>query len=106
MLLGEEARMKAAQTSQSLKILVIDVGGTHIKLLATGQRVPRKIPSGPTITASKMVRLVKKAAADWEFDCISMGYPGPVINDTSSASHITSPAAGWDSTFERRLGAP
>jgi len=72
--------MKAAQTSLSPKILVIDVGGTNIKLLATGQKVPRKIPSGPTMTASKMVRLVKKAVQDWKFDYISMGYPGPVIH--------------------------
>jgi polyphosphate glucokinase len=72
--------MKAEQISQSLKILVIDVGGTHIKLLATGQKVPRKIPSGPTMTASKMVRLVKKSVQDWKFEAISIGYPGPIIH--------------------------
>ncbi|MGB8659296.1 MAG: ROK family protein, partial [Candidatus Acidiferrum sp.] len=72
--------MKAAQKAKSPKILVIDVGGTHIKVLATGQKEPRKHPSGPKMTPRKMVQLVKKAVADWEFDCISLGYPGPIIN--------------------------
>lgn len=61
-------------------ILVIDVGGSNIKLLATGRKIPRKIPSGRTMTASKMVKLVKQVVEDWKFDRISMGYPGPVIN--------------------------
>ena len=72
--------MKAAQTAKSPKVLVIDVGGTNVKLLATGQKEPRKYPSGPSMTPQKMVRLVKKCVADWKFDCISMGYPGPIIN--------------------------
>jgi polyphosphate glucokinase len=60
--------------------LVVDVGGTNIKLLATGQREPLKIPSGPTLTAKKMVRVVKEAVRTWEFDRITLGYPAPVIN--------------------------
>jgi polyphosphate glucokinase len=72
--------MKPTQTGSCENVLVIDVGGTNVKLLATGQKMPRKIPSGPTMTAKNMVRLVKKAAQDWKFDCISMGYPGPVIH--------------------------
>jgi polyphosphate glucokinase len=72
--------VKPVPTSKSPKVLVIDVGGTHIKLLATGQSVPTKIPSGPAITASKMVSLVKAAVRGWDFDCISLGYPGPIIN--------------------------
>jgi polyphosphate glucokinase len=72
--------MKAAQTAKSPRVLVIDVGGTNVKLLATGQKEPRKYPSGPTMTPGKMVSLVKKCVADWKFDCISLGYPGPIIN--------------------------
>lgn len=72
--------MSGAQTANSQTTLVIDVGGTHIKLLATGQKVPRKIPSGPTMTAKKMVELVKQAVRDWKFDRVSIGYPGPVIH--------------------------
>lgn len=72
--------MKATPKAKSPKVLVIDVGGTNVKLLATGQKEPRKYPSGPTMTPRKMVRLVKKSVADWKFDCISLGYPGPIIN--------------------------
>lgn len=72
--------MKVAPRSKSPKVLVIDVGGTHVKMLATGQKDSRKYPSGPTITPRKMVRLVKKLVRDWKFDCVSLGYPGPIIN--------------------------
>lgn len=72
--------MKAAQSRRPPKVLVIDVGGTNVKLLATGQKEARKYPSGSTMTPRKMVQLVKKAVADWKYDCISLGYPGPIIN--------------------------
>lgn len=61
-----------------MTVLVIDVGGTHIKLLATGRRTPRKLPSGPTLTPREMVAAVTAASSDWKFDRISIGYPGPV----------------------------
>jgi len=73
--------MKAAQAAKSPKVLVIDVGGTNVKMLATGQKEPRKYPSGPTLTPRRMVRLVKKSVRDWKFDCVSLGFPGPVINE-------------------------
>jgi polyphosphate glucokinase len=63
-----------------VKTLVIDVGGTHIKLLVSGKRVPRKIDSGPTMTARAMTRAVLQATADWSYDRVSIGYPGPVRN--------------------------
>jgi polyphosphate glucokinase len=72
--------MKATRRAKPPKVLVIDVGGTNVKLLATGQKEPRKYPSGPTMTPRKMVQLVKESVADWKFDCISLGYPGPIIN--------------------------
>jgi polyphosphate glucokinase len=61
-------------------ILVIDVGGTNVKLLMTGQKVSVKITSGPSMTAAKMVRVVKNATRSWKYDAIAIGYPGPVIN--------------------------
>jgi polyphosphate glucokinase len=73
--------MKAARTEKSPRVLVVDIGGTNVKMLATGQKEPRKYPSGPTLTPQKMVRLVKKAVRDWKFDCVSLGYPGPIINE-------------------------
>jgi polyphosphate glucokinase len=61
------------------KILVIDVGGTHIKVLATGMKTPIKIVSGPSFTARDMAREVKSALKNRPYDAVSIGYPGPVV---------------------------
>ncbi len=71
---------KQPAKSAPRKILVIDVGGTHVKLLMTGQKTPVKIPSGCAMTAAKLIRTVKKATRAWKYDCVSIGYPGPIIN--------------------------
>ncbi|HEV2318967.1 MAG TPA: ROK family protein [Verrucomicrobiae bacterium] len=63
------------------KILVIDIGGTHVKVLATGQKVPRKRESGPKFTPRRMVSEVCDLVADWDYDFVSIGYPGPVLNN-------------------------
>lgn len=63
------------------KILVVDVGGTHIKILASGQRTSRKVDSGPKMTARKMAAWVKSTASDWAYDAASIGYPGPVVHN-------------------------
>ncbi len=62
------------------KVLVVDVGGTHIKILASGQKTPRKIASGKKITAALMCKWLKRAAADWPHDVAAVGYPGPVVH--------------------------
>ena len=64
-----------------MNILVIDVGGTHVKLLASGKKMKREIESGPTLTARQMVSSVKELANGWEYDAVSIGYPGPVVHD-------------------------
>ena len=64
-----------------MNVLVVDVGGTTVKILATGQDEPRRFPSGPTLTAEQMVVGVKQLAGDWKYDAVSIGYPGPVINN-------------------------
>lgn len=61
------------------KILAVDIGGTHVKVLATGERVERKIISGPAMTPGKMAKDVKELTKDWAYDAVSMGYPGPVV---------------------------
>jgi hypothetical protein len=61
-----------------MRILVIDVGGTNVKVLASGKRRPIKIPSGPGMTPARMVKEVLAATAHWEFVVVSIGYPGPV----------------------------
>lgn len=63
-----------------MKILSIDIGGTNVKILATGQNSPRKFPSGPRLTPDAMVREVKKLAADWKYDVVAIGYPGLVVD--------------------------
>jgi polyphosphate glucokinase len=72
--------MTTAKAKTNYKILVLDVGGTHLKMRVTGRREELKIDSGPTMTAAKMVRDVKRLTKDWEYDVVSLGYPGPVIH--------------------------
>jgi polyphosphate glucokinase len=64
-----------------MNVLVVDVGGTHVKILATGQKQSREFLSGPALTAKQMVAGVKKLAGDWKYDAVSIGYPGPVIRN-------------------------
>jgi len=60
----------------SPRVLVIDVGGTHIKLLATNKDEERAFTSGPRLTPKQMISRVKKITADWEYDVVSIGFPG------------------------------
>jgi polyphosphate glucokinase len=64
-----------------VKVLVVDVGGSHVKILATGRRAPRRFASGPRLTAKQMVAGVRKLAADWKYEVVSIGYPGPVLRN-------------------------
>ncbi|HEY6388160.1 MAG TPA: ROK family protein [Candidatus Acidoferrum sp.] len=61
-----------------INVLVVDVGGTNVKVLATGQKEPRKFPSGPKMTPKQMVFGVKQITSDWKYDVVSIGYPGLV----------------------------
>jgi len=63
-----------------MKVLAIDIGGTHVKCLATQQSPAREFPSGPTMTAKRLVSVVKKLARDWKYDVVSIGYPGLVVH--------------------------
>jgi polyphosphate glucokinase len=77
-----------------MNVLVVDVGGTHVKILATGQEEHREFPSGPTLTAEQMVREVTELAGDWKYVAVSIGYPGPVLNGRPIAEpHNLAP--GW-----------
>jgi polyphosphate glucokinase len=66
-------------------VLVVDVGGTSVKILATGQHEHRSFHSGPTLTPRQMVSGVKKLARDWNYDAVSIGYPGPVLHNRPMA---------------------
>jgi polyphosphate glucokinase len=76
------------------KVLVIDVGGTHIKLLATGQKVKREFASGPKLGPVDMARQVNDMVKDWDYDVISIGYPGPVVH-SQPLREPHNLAAGW-----------
>src|SRR6266446_6833319 len=62
-----------------MNVLVVDIGGTHVKVLATGQDPHREFDSGPALTPKRMVSEVRRIAADWKYDVVSIGYPGPVL---------------------------
>lgn len=63
-----------------MNVLVIDVGGTHVKILATGQKERREFESGNKLTPRQMVSWVKELAKDWKYDVVAIGYPGLVTN--------------------------
>lgn len=88
------------------KTLVIDVGGNNLKVLATGQKESRRVPSGPAMTARSMVDAVKKLTSDWEYDVISIGFPGPVVKNRPMREPANL-AAGWlKFDFEKAFGKP
>jgi polyphosphate glucokinase len=89
-----------------IKVLVVDVGGTHVKILATGKRMPRKVRSGPSMTAANMVEAVQQVAADWSYDVVSLGYPGPMRHGRPAAEpkNLGEGWVGFD--FEKAFGCP
>jgi polyphosphate glucokinase len=89
-----------------MKVLVVDVGGTHVKILATDQTEPRKFVSGPRLTPARMVAGVKKLAGDWKYEGVSIGYPGPVMRDRPVADPYNL-AKGWIGfDFEKAFHCP
>jgi polyphosphate glucokinase len=89
-----------------MKILVIDVGGTHVKVCATGHKERMEIPSGPKMTANKMVAAVRKNIAGWKYDVITIGYPGTVLHGHIVCEpHNLGP--GWIKfNFKKAFGCP
>jgi polyphosphate glucokinase len=89
-----------------VNVLVIDVGGTHVKVLASGRRMPREFLSGPTLSATQMATGVKQLASDWNYDVVAIGYPGPVLRDRPVAEPHNL-GRGWVSfDYARALGCP
>lgn len=89
-----------------MKVLAVDIGGTNVKILATGQTEGRKFASGRTLTPRKMVAQVQKLAGDWEYDVVSIGYPGRVVDDhaTTEPRNLASGWVGFD--FAKAFGCP
>src|SRR5215471_6446239 len=77
-----------------MNVLAIDIGGTHVKILATGQKERREFESGFKLTPQLMVAGVKKLAKDWKYDAVSIGYPGPVLRNRPLAEPYNL-GTGW-----------
>src|SRR5678816_4484490 len=89
-----------------MNVLVIDIGGTHVKVLATGQEAHREFNSGPALTPKRMVSRVRKIVADWKYDVVSIGYPGPVLQNRP-VSEPWNLGKGWCGfNFERAFNSP
>src|SRR5579862_5234315 len=94
------------KASDRIKVLVIDVGGTHVKVLATGHKKRVEIPSGSTMTPAKMVAAVRAATAGWKYDAVSIGYPGSVVHGRPllEPRHLGPGWVGFD--FKRAFDRP
>jgi polyphosphate glucokinase len=89
-----------------VNILVIDVGGTHVKILATGKKVERRMDSGPKLTAEQMVTGVRALAQGWKYDRVAMGYPGPVVGNKPTREPYNL-GKGWvDLDYDAAFGCP
>jgi len=95
-----------AKTSLVRGVLVVDIGGSSVKILASGHKVHRSFPSGPKLTPKEMVSGVNRLAADWVYDAVSIGYPGPVLRGRPIAEpyNLGSGWVGFD--FVAAFGRP
>jgi polyphosphate glucokinase len=89
-----------------MKILVVDIGGTNVKIKATDHDEVRKFPSGKDLTAQQMVHGVQELAKDWAYDVVTLGYPGPVIHGKIGKEPVNL-GSGWlGFDFEAAFGKP
>ena len=85
-------------------VLVVDIGGTGVKMLTSGQDERRTFPSGRTLTPQRMVAEAKRLTQDWKYDVVSIGYPGLVAGNRPLAEPRNL-GRGWvgfnfESTFQ------
>lgn len=97
--------MKRSGRSRKI-ILVVDVGGTHVKVMTNKDLSKREFSSGPKLSAKAMMRKVKDLTSDWSYDVASVGFPGPVIRHRPVAEpyNLGSGWLGFD--FEKAFGCP
>jgi len=89
-----------------MNVLTIDIGGTHVKILLSGEKEPRKMESGAGFTPSQMVEDVRKLAEGWRYDVVSIGFPAPVHNNIPIAEPFNL-GTGWvDFNYEKAFGCP
>jgi polyphosphate glucokinase len=88
------------------RVLTIDIGGSNIKVLASGETEPRKRRSGRNLTPPKMVKTVQELAEGWNYEAISIGYPGLVgtLGPSSEPGNLGDGWVGFD--FSSAFGLP
>jgi predicted NBD/HSP70 family sugar kinase len=84
----------ARATAEPRKILVVDIGGSKIKMMHTGAAEPIKVRSGTTMTPAKLVDKVREAVADKDYEAVSIGYPG-LVGPQGPRSEPANLGAGW-----------
>ena len=84
-----------------MKFLVVDVGESRVKILATGQEALREFASGPSLTAEEIVSGVLDAAGGWKFDLVSIGYPGPVLRGKPASETASTSGRGGSGSISR-----
>lgn len=88
------------------RVLVIDIGGTHIKVYAKGRLQPIKIDSGPAMTPESMIESVRTAVDGWQYEVVSVGYPGPVVHGKPLRDPVNL-GPGWVGfDFQKAFGRP
>jgi polyphosphate glucokinase len=91
---------------QTMNVLVIDVEGSHVKVLATGRTEPHRFESGPSLAPRRFVTEVRKITSDWTCDAVSIGYPGPVLRNLP-VSEPYNLGPGWVGfNFQAAFGRP
>ena len=94
------------KTKSRRRVLAIDVGGSHVKVMTDKKRIKREFKSGPDLSAKAMVRQVKALTNDWSYDVVSIGYPGPVVRDRPLAEPHNL-GHGWAGfNFRKAFGRP
>lgn len=88
------------------KVLAVDVGGSHVKLLVEGETEPRRFDSGPTLTAQRMVERARKATEDWDYDAVSVGIPAPIHNGRLAVDPVNLGKDWVCFDFEQAFGKP
>lgn len=89
-----------------MKVLAIDVGGTNLKVLATGQTERRKTPSGRKLTAEAMASKALEMSKGWDYEAVSIGYPGPIVHNKPLVEPVNL-GTGWvNFDYEKAFGHP
>lgn len=89
-----------------MKVLMLDVGGTNVKLMASGHEEVRKVPSGQKLTAAQMAKEVREALEDWSYDAVTIGFPG-LVADGRPVREPLNLGGGWMKyDYEKAFKAP